>query len=300
MDLRQLRYFVTVADELNFSRAAEKLHMSQPPLSHQIKALEDELGVELLYRTRREVKLTDAGRVLLKHARSLFDQVDVAVKSTVNAAAGDSGVLRLGMATSAVFNVMPKVLDAIRTRLPSVEVIVADMESKEQIRHVALDKLDIGFIHATPQTSGMQHVEMFSEPYAAVLPAGHRLLELEPLTLKDLANVPMVAFSREHAPALSDALIATCLSAGFHPNIAHTARHPLTVLQMVSVGLGVALVPKSFTPTAFGGVRFRDLEGDSGHIRIEAIWLDNHPSELVQRVIAEVILPASRLTAPRG
>jgi len=289
MDLRQLRYFITVAEELNFSRAAEKLHMSQPPLSHSIKTLEEELGIALLLRTRREVRLTDAGRVFLEESRAVLEQARLAVDAAVRTAAGNAGTIRLGMATSAVFNVMASVLERIRERFPAVDVAVTDMESQEQIRSIALSKLDVGFVHWAPDIKGMASVILFTEPFCAVLPDDHPLCVQDELTVQDLAKVRMVGFSRDHAPALSAALVATCLQAGFNPQVAHTGRHPMTILQMVRLGLGVALVPRSFVGTAVSGVQFRELPEAEGRVRISAIWKENNPSELVQRVVAETL-----------
>src|SRR6478609_1666504 len=136
MDMKQLRYFVMVAEELSFSRAAEKLNMSQPPLSLHIKLLEEELGVQLLNRTRREVKLTDAGAVFLRESRLLLGQMRTAVGAAVRAAQSDAGVLRLGVATSALFNVLPRFLAMIKAAYPGVEVSVADMQSHDQVSAV--------------------------------------------------------------------------------------------------------------------------------------------------------------------
>jgi DNA-binding transcriptional LysR family regulator len=156
MDIRQLRYFVTVAEELNFSRAATKLHMSQPPLSQQIKALEEEMVVMLFLRTRREVKLTDAGKVFLRESRSVLAHLQAAVDTTLKTAKGDIGELRLGMATSAVFHVMPKILERLQAQFPQVNVAVTDMGSRDQIRAVLQDKIDIGIIHEQPHIEGLR------------------------------------------------------------------------------------------------------------------------------------------------
>ncbi|MBN9472444.1 MAG: hypothetical protein ABS43_06045 [Bordetella sp. SCN 67-23] len=303
MDIRQIRYFVTVAEELSFTRAAEKLHISQPPLSQHIKSLEEELGIELLFRNRREVKLTDAGRVFLLEARKVLEHLNVAVNSTLRTARGDTGVLRLGMATSAAFNVMPDVIDRIRTRFPQVEILVSDVESKEQIRMIAEERLDIGFVHAAPLVRGMCSTPLFSEPYAAVVREDDALAGLATLTMADLAGRPLIAFSPAHAPSLADSLVTACLAAGFNPQIAHTARHPFTMLQMVGMGLGIALVPASFARTHFPGVRFVHVDDTSRQVTINAVWLERTASTLVRRIVAEVLdhdgVSAQRQTTSR-
>jgi DNA-binding transcriptional LysR family regulator len=289
MDLKQIRYFMVVAEELSFIRAANRLHMSQPPLSQQIKALEDEMGVRLLHRTRRDVSLTDAGKGFLKDTRLIFDQLSTAVDSAVRTATGEVGVLRLGMANSAIFHVMPGILNRIRERYPAVEVVVTDMGSQDQVRAIAQDKLDIGIIHAAPETIGVERLPIFTEPFSIVLPYGHTLSDKADIALSDLEDETFIAFSREHSPALFDAYIASCLHAGFSPKIKHTARQVSTILQMVRVGLGVSLVPRSFSHSGFTGVQFRELHDTAGRVNIFAVWREKNPSELVQKVIPEIM-----------
>lgn len=166
MDLRQLRYFVTVAEELSFIRAAERLHMSQPPLSQQIKSLEEELGVELLYRTRREVKLTDAGRVFLRESRDLLERAQAVAHRTRQAAHGEQALLRVGMATSALFHVLPRLREQLRQRLPGVTLAVSDMNTDEQVRSLVVDKLDLGFIHARPDVRGLARLNVLDDGFA--------------------------------------------------------------------------------------------------------------------------------------
>ncbi len=288
MDLRQLRYFVMVAEELSFSRAASRLRMSQPPLSHQIKALEEEMGVQLLHRTKREVKLTDAGKVFLSEAHLLLDQFRHAVNTAQRAAEGESGVLRLGMATSAIFHVMPTVLQRIATQFPRVTLNVIDMQSGEQLRALAQSRLDIGIVHAAPGRKGIHSLPLLSETFCMVLPENHALARKPDLTLAELADQPMVVFSREHTPSLFDALVASCLQAGFSPKVAHVARNPLTVFQMVKVGLGVSLVPRSYAQSAFAGLCFRDSPTTAGQLRLEVVWSDRHASELAITVAQQI------------
>lgn len=290
MDMRQLRYFVMVAEELSFSRAAERLHMSQPPLSQQIKALEQEMGVMLFARTRREVKLTDAGAVFLRESRLLLDQLRTAVSATVRAAHNDAGVLRVGVATTALFRFMPRLLALLRTEFPGVEVSVSDMQSQDQERAVAQGTLDIGIVHVRPDRMNLHRLRVFSETLAAVLPDGHRLADAADFTLADLADEPMIALSREHGPTVFDAVIAACQQAGFSPSVKHTARNPLTIFQMVRVGFGVAVVPGSYAESAYPGITFRELPATAGRVQMEAIWSARSASDLTLKIV-ERILP---------
>lgn len=289
MDLRQLKYFVTVAEELSFIRAAERLHMSQPPLSQQIKSLEDELGVELLYRTRREVKLTDAGRVFLHESRELLERAQALAHRTRQAAEGEQATLRVGMATSALFHVLPRLREGLRRRLPGVALSVSDMNTDEQVRSLVVDKLDLGFIHARPDVRGLARLNVLNDAFALVLPAGHALAGRPGLRLRDVEAEAFVAFSREHAPALFDALIASCQQEGFSPRIAHVARHPASVLQLVRQGLGVSIVPRGYADDDLPGLVFHHLPTMAGRLRIDAIWRDANPSPALRRVVDEVL-----------
>jgi DNA-binding transcriptional LysR family regulator len=289
MDLRQLKYFVTVAEELSFVRAAERLHMSQPPLSQQIKALEEELGVELLFRSSREVKLSDAGRVFLAESRELLDKAQAVAHRTRQAAGGEQATLRVAMATSALFHVLPRLLQRMQQVLPGVSMSVTDMNSDEQVRSLVVDRIDLGFIHARPDIRGMAHLNLVVDSFALVLPAAHPLAAKPDLALRDLDGQPMVAFSREHAPALFDALIASCQQEGFSPLIAHVARHPASVLQMVRLGLGASIVPRAYADEPLPGLVFHRLPGMAGRLRIDAIWREGNPAPGLRRVVAEVL-----------
>lgn len=289
MDMRHLRSFVAVAEELSFSRAAERLHMSQPPLSQHIKSLEEEMGVTLLARTRREVRLTDAGAVFLHESRVLLGQLRVAINATVRTAQSDAGVLRLGVATSALFGVMPRFMDLMRTTFPHVDVSVSDMQSKDQVIAVAQGTLDIGIVHVQPDRMKLHHMPIFSEPLAAVLPEGHRLADSANFSLSDLATEPMIALSREHGPAVFDAIVASCIDAGFSPEFKHMARNPLIIFQMVRLGFGVSVVPLSYAHSAFPGLCFRELRPTEDRVRMEAIWSDKRASALTLQVTKRIL-----------
>jgi DNA-binding transcriptional LysR family regulator len=285
----QIRYFVTVAEALSFVRAAERLHMSQPPLSQQIKALEEELGVQLLHRTRREVKLTDAGRVFLQEARDLLERAQSVAHRTRQAAAGEEAALRIGMATSALYHVLPRLQQRVAVRMPRVTLNVTDMNSDEQVGSLAADRIDLGFIHARPDIRGLERLTVLVDTFAIVLPDRHPLARREGLRLRDLEAEPVVAFSRDHAPALFDALIASCQHEGFSPRIAHVARHPASLLQMVRLGLGVSIVPRAYADDSLPGLSFHSIPHTAGRLQIDAIWRASNPAAALRKMIDEVL-----------
>jgi DNA-binding transcriptional LysR family regulator len=293
MDLRQLRYFVTVAEELNFSRAALRLHMSQPPLSQQIKALEEELGIVLLARNRREVKLTEAGRAFLKDSRALLDQAQAASNRARQVAGGAYGALRVGMATSAIDHVMPTLLSLLRQQHGAAQVMVLDMGSEDQVRALAQDRLDLGFMHTSAVAGGLMHSPAYRGRFAIVLAQDHPLAAKPELGLRDLAEEPMVSFSREHRSVLFDALVAACMNAGFSPRLTHVARHPMSMLQMVRCGLGVSVVPLAYAQAASEGLHVRPLESEPGAMQLDAVWREQNPSPLLRLIVSQV-LPSLR------
>lgn len=289
MDMRHLRSFVAVAEELSFSRAAERLHMSQPPLSQHIKSIEDEMGVKLFLRSPREVKLTDAGLVFLQESRVLLDQLRIAINATVRAAQSDSGILRIGVATAALFGVMPQFMTLMRATFPNVNVSVTDMQSQDQLVAVTQGSIDIGIVHVRPDRMKLEHLPIFSESLAVVLPEAHPLTQVPHLRLCALADEPMIAISREHGPAVYDAVVSSCVEAGFRPAFKHIARNPTIIFQMVRLGLGVSVVPRSYAQSTFPGVCFRDLPETTGRVRMEAIWSERRASELTLHVTQQIL-----------
>ena len=290
MDIKQLRYFVMVAQELSFSRAAARLHMSQPPLSQQIKALESEMRVELLVRNRREVKLTEAGAVFLRECQLVLDQLSTAINATVHAGHANVGTLRVGVATSGLFSVMPAFQDLMHTHFPEVDVRVSDMQSKDQVAAVMQGSLDIGIVHTYSDRSGVARCPIFTDTLCAALPKQHPLVAQAQFTLSDLINESIVALFREQAPTVYDTMIAMCTLAGFNPDIRHNARNAFTIFQMVQMGMGVALVPRSYHLSGYPGIVFRNLPlGEGGDIQIEAIWHPRHASQLTQIVVSKLL-----------
>lgn len=289
MDMRQLRYFVTVAEELSFRRAAQRLHISQPPLSQHIKALEDGMGVQLFHRNRREVKLTESGQAFLRETRILLDQMQTAVNAAVRAGKSDVGVLRIGLATSALFHLVPQVKLLIEARFPDATLSWVDMASVDQVKAVSLGLLDLGIVHARSDRVEVQRQLIYREPLVAVLPSHHRFAQQAGFRLAMLADEPMVALRRDCGPAIYDSIVACCHEAGFSPEIKHIARSPLTIFQMVRLGLGVSIAPASYANTGFAGVVFREFAQTAGQVRLEMIWSDKHASDLTRRVVREVV-----------
>ncbi len=272
MELRHLRYFVAVAEELHFGRAAELLRISQPPLSQQIQALEQELGVRLFDRTNRRVSLTDAGRLFLDETRRTLAQVDKSVDVVRRAEQGEIGELQVGFTSSAPFtSILPRAILAFRQAFPAVHLALQEMTSKQVIDAVQDETLQVGMIRPFALPPGLQTVELFSEPLVALMHAGHPLAEAgEGLALAELAEEPFVFFPRSYGTGLYDQLLNLARQAGFSPRIAQEANEALTIIGLVAAGLGVSVLPASFRRIRIDGVRFRTLLDKDA---TTAVWL---------------------------
>ena len=289
LETRHLRYFVAVAEELSFSKAATRLHMSQPPLSQQIKALEESLGVQLLDRSRREIHLTQAGEILLNESRRILASLSTAIGTTIRAASIDAGRVRIGFVTSALFHVLPTILTRISTLFPAIEISVYDMSSRDQVEAILQERLDVGVIHSSPAVAGLNKVPIFSEPFILALPMGHELEHAHSVSATQLEKYPLIGFSREYSPSLHDAQMACCLAKGFRPTLLHHARTPFSVFQMIRLGLGISLVPKLYSRSIFPGVVFKSLDDSAGHLHLYTVWKENVTSEIVTKVIAGIM-----------
>lgn len=281
---------MAVAQELSFSKAAIKLHMSQPPLSQQIKALEESMGVQLLDRSRREVHLTEAGKVFLVECKAILSSLQQAVGVSVRAASLDAGKIRVGFVTTALIHILPSLHARISTRFPEVELSIYDMSSRDQIEGILAGRLDIGIIHSCPDTSGVNKVPVYSEPFVLAVPEGHALATDGPLDASTLEKYPLIGFSRDHSPSLYDAQVACCLARGFRPNLVHSVRTPFSVFQLIRLGLGISLVPRPYAKSNIPGVVFRELDGSTGHLHLYVVWKDSHVPDLVNKVVEGIML----------
>ena len=271
-ELWQLRYFVAVAERLHFGRAAQALHISQPPLSRAIRALEERLGVALFDRTRRRVELTAEGTRLLDEARRLTGQLERAVTQIRGMAAGEQGRLRIGFVSLADYGVLPGLLKAYKTARPGVSLALREMLSPEQALALSTGELDFGLL--LPPVAGaasLEHLVVQRERFVAALPSGHRLARTRgKLAMSSLAGEPFVMVPREIAPGLYDIVTGLAARAGISLNVAQEAIQMQTVVSLVSSGLGAAIVPACVANLGRRGVVYREL-GDQ-HPRLD-VWL---------------------------
>src|SRR5262245_9299418 len=295
-DLWQLRYFMAVAEHLHFGRAASALHISQPPLSRAIRALEDRLGVTLLNRTRRRVELTAAGERLLEEARRTVAQLERTVLDLRGMASGERGRLRIGFVSLADYGVLPRLLRAYKAARPGVQLALREMLSPEQSLALAAGELDFGLLlPPVAEAAGFDHLVVQRERFVAALPERHRLAAGRgALAMRELAGESLVMVPREIAPGLYDIVSGLAARAGFTLNVAQEAIQMQTVVSLVSSGLGAAVVPGSIANLGRRGVVYRKLSDRHPMLELWLAWRAGSAGPAA----AELIAQARRLIRP--
>jgi DNA-binding transcriptional LysR family regulator len=286
LELRQLRYFVTVAEELHFGRAAERLHMTQPPLSQAIAGLEELLGTPLFLRNRRQVELTPAGSALLPEARRMLLEAAELPELVRRAAAGEAGRLSLAFITSADYSVLPPLMRRYRAAFPQVHITLQEATSDLQVEDLLRDRIDAGLlIPPLPDKAraGLDYVKVLEEPLILCAPTGLEALRGGgPVKLQDLPPLPLVIFPRHIAPALHDAILSCFRAAGITPTIGQQAIQMQTIVSLVSGGMGLALVPESVSNLMRPGVEYRALADPTPLVETGLAWRRDNASPVLQ------------------
>jgi len=286
LELRQLRYFVTVAEELHFGRAAARLHMTQPPLSQAIAALEELLGAPLFVRNRRTVELAPAGTALLPEARRLLAEADALPALARRAAAGEAGRLSLAFVTSADYSVLPPFLRRYSERYPAVHLNLIEATSDVQAEELLRGRVDAGLL--IPPLPGkaegeLDYMKVLEEPLILCAPGGlEALRRAGPVKLQDLPRLPLIIFPREISPALHDAILSCFRAAGITPVIGQLAIQMQTIVSLVSSGMGLALVPQSVSNLMRPGVEYRALADPTPLVETGIAWRRDNPSPVLQ------------------
>jgi DNA-binding transcriptional LysR family regulator len=291
MDIRQLRYFVAVAEELNFSQAARRLHMSQPPLSQQVKAMEEELGTILLERTRRSVRLTEPGRLFLIQARSILAQLDGAGDEVRRAARGEAGEIRMAFTGSVpMFEPFPRFIQAFRERFPAVRVEMGHLSSGAQLQAIADRRIDVGFLRPSHQFAPGPDIEtrsIWEDELLAVLPSSHRLARARAgVRMADLADEPFILFPRGIGCGLYDHVMGLCSQAGFAPRVAQEAREGVTILALIAAGTGISILPDTYRNASIPGVVLRPIAKAASKSRLLLAWRAGDRTPLLERFLA--------------
>jgi DNA-binding transcriptional LysR family regulator len=292
-DFRQLRYFIAVAEELSFTRAAQRLHISQPPLSQQIQMLEQDLGVRLLERNKRNVALTEPGRLFLERSRQILGQAEEARQRVVEAAAGFSGQLRLAYTVSVSFHPsLPQALLRFGRNAPNVRVLLSEMYTEPQFSALRAGQIDVGFVRNEPaheaDARALRLEVIDREPLLLALPSGHALATRRRLSMGDVAGEAFVAQPRELAATLYDRLVQLAAKSDFHPQIRQHAQQLNGLLALVAAGIGLALVPATMRAVRLAGVSYVPLEEPDAYLLLAVASRAGDPSPVLAQFLATV------------
>lgn len=284
LDVRALRYFLAVARTLHFGRAAEQLHISQPPLSRQISLLEEHFGVSLFRRNAHRVALTIAGEELQREAERIVAQLEQLPGRVLRAASGHSGTLTIGFTMYAALSVVPGLARRFKNAYPEVELKLLEVVANDLTAQLTEGKIDIAVMLPVGHQPGVVQREVLVEPLVLALPTSHALAEAEEVDLSMFSTCPFVAATAEASPALRRAIVDACLASGFVPNIRMEVRLQQTVLSLVAEGIGVALVPNSMHKVRLEGVRFKPIRATPKIQQVMA-WSESTSNPCVRNLL---------------
>jgi DNA-binding transcriptional LysR family regulator len=283
VELRHLRSFLAVAEELPFGRAAARLHISQPPLSQQIRRLEDEIGARLFRRTNRRVQLTPAGRAFLAEARQTIASAERAVGAAQRAERGQLGELIVGYVTSATYGPLPDVIRAFRSRLPEVELKLRNLRSVHQSQALLERRIDVGLVRPHAADSRLVYERLWREPMVAALPSDHPLAHRAAVDISELAPDIFLIAPAEDTVAWHDEVLALCRRAGFTPRVDDGVADVQGAIALVAAGLGIHPVPATLQRFRRRGVVYRPLRPRSLRIELGLAWRRDDDSALAQQ-----------------
>lgn len=295
IELRHLRYFVAVAEELHFGRAARRLGISQPPLSMQIRQLESVIGVQLFERTNRRVTLTEGGKALMAESKRLLGEFAAVGEHVRRAASGESGSLSVAFTASVMFLTLPSIIRRFRERFPRVHVELREIPTGAQLVALRTGALDIGFVRQPPPDHQLKFETVMTERLVLALSRTHPLAKRRHVTLRDVANEDWVLFPHEHTPGFHAQVLGLCHDAGITPRIVQVSRELYTTVSLVDAGLGVTIIPATDITMGWKGVRYYPVKSKRAITRISAGWrADNvNPTlagflDIVREVVASV------------
>jgi DNA-binding transcriptional LysR family regulator len=285
MELRHLRSFVVVAEELNVGRAATRLHLTQPSLSRQIAALERDVGVPLFTRIRRRFALTPAGEIFLAAAQEIVRRADDAARDARRADRGELGTLRLRFVQSATFQAVPRLLGAFRSAYPDVILDLETMTTLRQTAALRAGRIDVGLIRLPIGEPALSTRVISRDPLVVALPAGHPLADHPRLSLAALADEPFVLYTRSFGPSVQDAIIGHCIAAGFSPRIVQEAADVQTIVSLVAAGVGISLLISPTPPIAEDAVVYRPIADDLPPWEMALAWSPDNETPVLSRFL---------------
>jgi DNA-binding transcriptional LysR family regulator len=278
MDLRQIRYFLALATELNYTRAASQLNISQPPLTRHIQQLEHSIGVMLFERSTRGVALTQAGKIFLEEARKIVALADQAVNKTKLAHQGQIGRLDIGIFGSSTISVIPTLLIELRKTHPDIIISLQNTTKMQQIDGVREKHLDIGFNRIYPSVPDLAVETVMLENLYVALHNDHPFANNQTIEVKDLVDQPFILFPNNVRPSFADNVIMLCSNAGFTPNVVHDVEDIFTAIALISAGLGIAIVPESAISLRLSNVRYHLLDAKEAKVDLSCVYRADNKS----------------------
>lgn len=285
MELRHLRYFVALAEELHFGRAALRLSITQPPLSFAIQSLEQELAAQLFVRDNKRVSLTDAGHAYLLESRAILDRMEHANATARLIASGKLGRIDIGFTGSMAYREVPQIVSRFFEQHPGIEVTLREMGSAEQVEALSHRQLHAAFVNLPFIPDGLQGIALLKDAFVCCLPESHPLAKKTQIDLVELAGDPFVMFMREISPANYDNVISVCRQAGFEPHTRFAARQWLTIVSLVANGLGVSLVPRSIARSRMAGTCFVPIAGTEAFSSAYLLWHPENKTPALQNFL---------------
>lgn len=285
IDTRHLRYFVAVAEELSFRAAAARLHVAQPPLTRQIKALEDALQVQLLERNKQRVALTPAGRVALERAQRLLRDQDDLVAAVQRAGKGETGTIRIGFISFVAYEYLPAILRAFREKYPDVAIELHEFMVMQQFDPLLEGKIDVAMLRPLYEDGRVLTRSVVRARFVVALPSGHRLLRKRTVKMPDLAGESFITLPKRHGPSFHGQILGFCARAGFVPTVVREATDAQSVIGLVGAGMGVAIVPESVKKLNTEDVEYRYVSDLPERADIVLAWRQDERSEVLKRFV---------------
>lgn len=289
MDIRHLRSFCVLAEQLHFTKAALLLNVAQPALSHQIRQLEEELGTQLVERTNRRVRLTAAGEIFRTRVAGILQQLDQAARETTRIGQGEAGSLVAGVVSTAVCGVLPEILRGMKREVPNVAIDIREMEPAEQVEALRRESIDIGLLFLAIQDSGLDSLVVSRERLIVAVPVGHPAASADQVRLNDLASETFLIPRRQPVPGFHEVVQETLRSRGIPSPHLQPTRLLQTAVFLVAGRLGVAIVPESFRRhLRVRGCVYRDIAGPAAYADLIALWRRHHVPPALQKFIQQL------------
>lgn len=285
MEIRHLKYLMAVGQELHFGRAADKLFITQPALSRQIQQLEEEIGVKLLERNKRNVALTTAGAYFMGEAEYIINHLNNVIESTKRKAKGEEGEVRVGFVGSAMQNIIPDLLVRLNKEYPKLHTSLDELSNKEQLSALIHDRLDIGFVRMERVPTDFEQRVVFEDSFSLVLPADHALNQECFESLNQLRDEQFILFSHEYSQEYYENIMSIFADHGFEPHVSHRSVHANTIFRLVEKHLGVAIVPSALASGVDLDIQFISLAQLPQRTQLTAVWDSRNRNATLSRLL---------------